>query len=394
MAIAMYEYIEVNCIGIVLLLTMLFYAMKKHEQEPVGEQFCFNSMLAINAVILLADIGIYLLRGHGVAPLIVLNHVLCIVYFTLQIWFCFFWARYVLLRLYPRYFPGRIKKLLLMLPLAVNTLMAVLSPFTGWYYTLSDKNAYKRGPFLWMAVVISAIYLLLCTIIILREQLHPNRSRDKGEYRTLLIFPIPMIIGNLFQLHFYGLSIVWVCSVISMLLMYLEIQHSQLSRDALTGLYNRRQTNVQLSWELAHLRSSNELLFVAMIDVDHFKQINDRFGHLAGDEALAFIAKALKANCRRSDFIGRFGGDEFLLIGHISKAKDAESIIRRIDLYLDDVNSRDMFTYKLSISAGYSIRGPLDEAAIDAVLDEADGNMYEAKRRAISVVESYELCKA
>lgn len=149
----------------------------------------------------------------------------------------------------------------------------------------------------------------------------------------------------------------------------------------LTGLYNRRQTNAQLIWEVNHLHSANYKLAVAMFDVDHFKQINDRFGHLEGDKALANAAKILKRNCRKSDFVSRLGGDEFLLIGHVGNEEDAKSIVRRIKDAFDSANRTQNYPYTLSLSAGLTVCDQDSEATMDSLLNDADEKMYQAKRR-------------
>jgi GGDEF domain-containing protein len=132
----------------------------------------------------------------------------------------------------------------------------------------------------------SAFYLVFSTVFVLREYRHPSRGREKDEYWTLLIFPIFIAAGNILQMSFYGLSIVWLCAAISVLILFIDMQNDQLSQDKLTGVYNRGLINAQLIWEVEHLHSSNDLLMAAMFDIDHFKSINDRYGHLSGDEAL------------------------------------------------------------------------------------------------------------
>lgn len=376
MTLVMSEYLEVNLIGVVLLLTILIFRIK----GGGAEQKYFVGMLVLNMLILLTDNGIYLLRGHGSPSLLVLNYCVCAAYFIMHSWFCYCWTRYVLLRLYPRYRPDRPSLLLLLLPALIGSALAAASPFSGWMYTLSAENVYHRGPFVWITFLVSIIYWAFSSVIVLKERFRPTRSRERGEYRTLLIFPLPLIIGNLLQLRFYGLSVVWICAAISMLILFINMQRDKLSRDELTGLYNRRQTNAQLAWELGRLRDHGDLLFVAMLDVDHFKKINDMFGHLSGDRALAAVAGVLKENCRKSDFVSRFGGDEFLLVGHVKSREDADAVILRIENALEKANETSGFPYALTLSIGYALFGPDDEADFDSVLGEADRKMYELKR--------------
>jgi diguanylate cyclase (GGDEF)-like protein len=379
MQIEMLEYEEINLIGIILLLTILLSFRKMCSLEQREEQKYFVKMLVLNALILFADNSIYFLRGHGAPGLIVLNHFFCMAYFIMHTWFCYTWVQYVILRLDPRHRASRTEKILLPAPAVINTVCTLLTPFTGWVYTISDNNRYHRGQLVWLSFMMSAFYLVFSTIFILREYRHPSRGREKGEYWTLLIFPIIIAAGNILQMSVYGLSIVWLCAAISVLILFIDMQNDQLSRDKLTGVYNRGLMNAQLLWEAENLHSSNDLLMAVMFDIDHFKSINDRYGHLSGDEALKAVARVLQESSRKTDYVCRFGGDEFMLIGHIVKKENAEEIMQRILKNLDRVNRNGNLPFNLSLSYGYMICSRNDKVTIDTIMNEADRKMYEMK---------------
>lgn len=119
---------------------------------------------------------------------------------------------------------------------------------------------------------------------------------------------------------------VWVCAALSLLVLFINLQNYQLSHDVLTGLFNRRQTNKQIRWEIRHLADAEHLLCAMMLDVDRFKSINDRFGHLAGDQALREIAETVKASCRECDFVARLGGDEFFILSHVKSREECSAL--------------------------------------------------------------------
>lgn len=384
MSLEMSEYIEVNLIGITLLLTMLVIDHRNHGITRSEGHSHFIRMLVYNACILAADIGIYLLRGTSSLGLSILNHILCSSFFFLHTWFSYEWIRYVIIQLYPRYQLNSKQHVLLLLPALISTFFVALTPLTGWIYTLTENNVYHRGPLILVTFFCSLAYLVESSVIICREYWNPKASRRPEEYLWLLFIPIPMLVGNIIQMKLYGLSIVWIASAISLLIMFANMQNDQLSRDALTGVYNRRQTDVQLRWETERLSGSDDLLMVAMLDVDHFKSINDTYGHLRGDEALVTVASTLVANCRRTDFIGRFGGDEFLLIGHVKNQENANTIFQRLKQALDSKNATCEYPYNLSLSIGYILCGSKDEVNADMILDEADKKMYEVKQRRLN----------
>lgn len=94
----------------------------------------------------------------------------------------------------------------------------------------------------------------------------------------------------------------------------LQEKHEQAVHDPLTGLYNRLAYDERMTQELARWKRYNQPLVLMVIDVDHFKQVNDRYGHKAGDKALTLIADQLRNNLRESDFLARFGGEEFVVL--------------------------------------------------------------------------------
>ncbi len=199
-------------------------------------------------------------------------------------------------------------------------------------------------------------------------------------YFALVFFPFPLILGNILQIRFYGLSIVWVCAAISMLILFIDTMEDALIKDELTGLYNHRQVNVQLTWEAQHLRSARQPLVAAMLDVDHFKQINDSFGHLAGDEALRIVGKTLRDSSRQSDFIGRFGGDEFVFVGHMQDAAEAQAFLKTLKQALAAAAERRKLPYSLTLSAGYTLCAPGQKTSADDMIRAADREMYREKK--------------
>jgi diguanylate cyclase (GGDEF)-like protein len=101
-------------------------------------------------------------------------------------------------------------------------------------------------------------------------------------------------------------------------------------QDALTGLYNRRHLDDRLTAELAAAQRHGRPLALMLVDVDHFKQVNDQHGHLAGDEALKMIAFVLRGVVRKEDVLARFGGEEFCVIARETPLDGARALAERI----------------------------------------------------------------
>ena len=151
--------------------------------------------------------------------------------------------------------------------------------------------------------------------------------------------------------------------------------------DGLTGLLNRRATEETLLAQMQRSRRTGEPFTVLMLDLDHFKTINDRHGHAAGDRALKHIAAALKAELREVDAVGRFGGEEFLVLMPGATVETAVTVADRLrTALLTDAPRVEGATLHLSVSIGIAQwREPAEEPS--RLLMRADAALYDAKLR-------------
>lgn len=162
-------------------------------------------------------------------------------------------------------------------------------------------------------------------------------------------------------------------------------QHAE--RDPLTGLFNRRYLTATMARELARMRREDRPLSLMLIDIDHFKSVNDTLGHQAGDECLVRLATLLKINTRESDVVCRWGGDEFLVL---LPTLPREAALERAETYrkaferLPMPPGSEAHRATLSIGvAGY----PADANSADALIAAADAALYRAKQRGRNRVE-------
>lgn len=155
------------------------------------------------------------------------------------------------------------------------------------------------------------------------------------------------------------------------------------TQDPLTALGNRRSLEQWLTTELSRSRRHNSPLSVMMIDVDHFKEINDSLGHLGGDRVLKAIAKALESSTRGSDLVFRYGGDEFAVLLPHTDSKGAENTAAQIREQLNTISNADFglesdsTTRRPDISIGIASYQADDNEA--RLLERADRHLYHAK---------------
>jgi diguanylate cyclase (GGDEF)-like protein len=151
--------------------------------------------------------------------------------------------------------------------------------------------------------------------------------------------------------------------------------------DPLTGLFNRRRFSDVLRREFAVTKRYQNTLSCLMVDIDHFKLINDRFGHDAGDVVLKEVAQSLSQNLREVDLPARYGGEEFaILLPHTPKlnaAIVAERIMNRIRLLSLDFRGENL---KITASIGIAATSDVASSEPEELLRLADVALYEAKR--------------
>lgn len=150
--------------------------------------------------------------------------------------------------------------------------------------------------------------------------------------------------------------------------------------DGLTGLWNRSFFNQRWSEEYARAARYGHPLSVAMTDVDHFKSINDTYGHAAGDVVLQGVAKVLLRECRQHDLVCRYGGEEFVIVMPETSALDAASVCERIRAALERERWPRHPDRIVTLSIG--IAGSCGGVTLspDQWVEVADGNLYGAKR--------------
>ena len=157
-----------------------------------------------------------------------------------------------------------------------------------------------------------------------------------------------------------------------------ELQR-QASQDSLTGLKNRRRFEEDLRAELARSRRYEIPGALLMLDLDHFKQVNDTLGHPAGDRVIAEIAAVLRRRTRETDVLARLGGDEFAIVLPRCDLEEAQSVATEIATAIREHSHAEEDVPPITVSIGIAPFGPDTQMSFESVLARADAAMYEAK---------------
>ena len=160
----------------------------------------------------------------------------------------------------------------------------------------------------------------------------------------------------------------------------LEVQKYMANFDSLTGIPNRANAMHRLTKTIEAAKRSKHKFALLLFDLDGFKNINDKYGHLTGDKTLKHVTQVVQRVLRSTDFIGRYGGDEFIIIQQFIKdEKDVTVLIDRIFGELSVPLVIDDYELQISISVGIRIISD-DTSATELLIHQADNAMYEAKK--------------
>jgi diguanylate cyclase (GGDEF)-like protein len=204
------------------------------------------------------------------------------------------------------------------------------------------------------------------------EDIFDNRSVGQGVYVAVYAFAI-------------------LTTTIGMILMATDRLRGELehlaTHDSLTGALNRRALIEACALELARCRRNQQVMSVLLLDLDHFKAINDTHGHLVGDRVLVDFTERVRALLRLPDRLGRFGGEEFVVLLPETQLDKARLVAERIRA---DIEQADDELPRRTVSIGVTVSFP-DDPDLDGLLTRADAALYRAKDGGRNRVETLAL---
>ncbi len=227
--------------------------------------------------------------------------------------------------------------------------------------------------FAWRLVILFGIWLSMIGLHLVRIAHQPWYSLDG--YANLLSFfnlcmgfigiSVELTIGDILKKVTAGFRA-----------MQMRSLKSEANTDPLTGLYNRRYASEV--FEKLRTEEGGGAFCVAMLDIDDFKSINDTYGHAAGDIVLREMAKEMRAQLRKTDYLFRWGGEEFLLLLENADLREARAIMEKLRTALEDMvveveEERLRFTVTIGLTE-------LDRQNIDASIEMSDEHLYSGKR--------------
>lgn len=202
-----------------------------------------------------------------------------------------------------------------------------------------------------------------------RIQTHVLQDGDKIQISSSTIFKFAYQdnLENIFHKELYKMAVI----------------------DTVTGIFNKRYFLDRLKEEFSHSKRTQQPLSLAMMDLDHFKKINDTHGHLAGDFCLAHVAKTVQKMVRGADVLARYGGEEFVILLRNTDEKGASQLADRIRRMVEKSPAAfESHTLPITVSLGVASLLEEDCSSTDALIEAADRYLYQSKKEGRNRVTS------
>ena len=371
-------YAEVN-LGCVCVLMLLFYSIKKLP-TPLLKYPLFQKLVLWHIIYFISD-SMWAFVNDGVLPKntfsVLLVNYSNIVILPVVAYSCFLFAE---ISTRPDMTRKQIEHLQvkLLIPIIAQALILLVSFIVAPDFWLDDKLEPCDLYYMLLAIM-PMLYWMTATV---RGVIRAHVVQNRPNLRTYLIVasytPGVLIAGG--AQVFFALTTPLFCfwCTFIILFVYLHLQNQLISTDSLTMLNNRNRLHDFLLQQREEKDS-----FVIMVDVDHFKQINDTYGHAEGDRALVLVSQALKKACERlsySMFLCRYGGDEFLMI---AQTDVPDEVVKQIKDCLQEEVSKEngSRSYTIEASMGFARWDGRPDSFKESMV-KADKRMYEDKRLA------------
>ncbi len=365
--------VDITLWSLIVLLILLFSAWHRFENDSSSNRWLIF-FIGSAALACTFDILSRVFEGLPGQTALTLNQWGNVMLFAVSLVPSAIWLHYIQALTHNKSRDFNIAITLVHLVLIINAILSVLSLQTGWYFEVSPDNVYARGPWnrLYLGFALAIIVLSLMLILVHRRQIQQH------DIALLLGYYVLPVLGVILQARCYGVSLIWPMTTISILFIYQSIIDQHLTTDYLTGTVNRRHFEKILTKKLTQIRPDQYLALIAA-DIDHFKQINDRFGHGEGDRALQTAVQILHQCLRRDDVIARVGGDEFYIILQSRNWINLDQTFTRFQQAFAQYNENSGKPFALQLSFGGVVYDKACHPTVQSLLEQADVRMYENK---------------
>lgn len=252
---------------------------------------------------------------------------------------------------------------------AILFFLTVSNIFTPTVFYIGTDLLYHRSPFVYLFNGLTYLFLFLSMIAV-----YKNKSEYLLKILASQLFWLPPIVTGIMQSLFFGVNLYVAGMTLSIFIFFISLQSKTLRLDYLTGVFNRRYFDAVVQEKIRDGKFS-----MILGDVDGFKNINDQYGHVVGDEVLISVASLLKVSVHKNDTVARYGGDEFVILIDTAEPEVLMLVIDRIRLIMEKFNTSHSYPFPVSISMGYDIYTPGNYKNYSDFIKHVDALMYYNK---------------
>ncbi|VEU80902.1 GGDEF domain-containing protein [Haploplasma axanthum] len=339
--------IDINLFMIFCIIILLIIAKFTLDKKNILTKTFFSMAIITLTQLSLESIATVLDGAPGkiIGPLL---YFIYIVMFILSIFLSLYW--YLIMK---RFFKIKndvyktIEKILFVIQL-INIIVIILTPLTKAVFYIDSNNMYNRGKLFINQTFAIYYYPIFATIILLVER----KKLESNDFVLLLLSMCIPVIGGIAQAIFYGYLIIWPTTAFSLILTYIFIKQKMIQYDALTGVWNRGSL---FEYVKQRFNLDEKNIFGALyFDIDCLKQINDQYGHSAGDRAIVEITVIIK-KIVGNNVVARLGGDEFISILDVATNEELNVYSTKIKEEINEFNKKNILPYLITVSIGGDI---------------------------------------
>ncbi len=371
-------YLEINIFSLILIWIILH---KTRGLSKMVAQRNFVMSIVAEMVFFASDtlcvmINSKLIPGNGAAIIAFKT-----IYFFSTTVMCYFWFLYFEHMREAPFVKDRNRVVQSSALVWIMAALLIANLFGKFLFYIDENGVYQRGALFALNYVIAYAYVFISWIGIITSIIKKNSTKDTALLVLLVLFPVGPVVSGILQFFYPWIPAACVAMSLTTLLLYLTWIDQLISLDPLTGLNNRKQLLVSFEqWKKAI--SSQEKIYLLLVDANHFKSINDTYGHLQGDNALKLIAKAMRRGCRdysKRSVIARYGGDEFVVLIASDIEGSNQELKQEIKNKLAELVKEERLPFELTVSIGVAcLEG---DGSLKDLVAKADEAMYDEKRR-------------
>ena len=356
----------------IIMMAFLLYCRQRNRESIHADDRIYDWMTLITLLGAVIDTLTFLVDGQSFVGARFLNYLTNSLVYMGTVVIGFLWCLYVDLHIYKNHARYRRNLRYVAIPLLFEFICLLYNLCgNGIMFSISTDNTYSRGFYSIIGYISVYLYLLYSIYLV-------YHSREEGvnlDFFPIFYFMGPCVLGIVIQFLRYGITSSWISVAISLTFVQMQVYSENISTDSLSGLYNRRYLDRVLANKE---RLSRFSVFGIMMDVNDFKQINDRYGHSMGDQAIRVMGNILSKALPDGGIPIRYAGDEFVALLICEDPNEVFATMTEINRRLDVFNRSGAEPFKISVSMGYA---KLDPSDTETFLREMDERMYEEKRR-------------